>query len=51
MNKTRQETYSKCEYCENKVSQIRISEDEGLDFCNECDMVIEGHTIDGFDIE
>jgi len=35
-----------CPYCKQEASAIGAG-DETLDFCHECDQVIEGETIEG----
>lgn len=34
-----------CPYCTGDVSQLRVGEDDSIDFCKTCDVVIEGETV------
>jgi hypothetical protein len=34
-----------CPYCKEPVSQRQAGEDDWIDFCDHCDVVVEGNTI------
>ena len=34
-----------CPHCHNEAGGIKVSDDDFLDYCHECDVLIEGQTI------
>lgn len=34
-----------CPYCTGDVSQLQCGEDDSIDYCKECDLVVEGESI------
>lgn len=34
-----------CPYCTGDVSGLEVSQDDFIDYCKECDIVIEGETV------
>lgn len=35
-----------CPYCREPISQVQAGEDDSLDFCKMCDVIVEGQTIE-----
>lgn len=40
-----------CPYCKNEVSGHQIADDDWIDHCKECGIIVEGETIDSDDME
>jgi hypothetical protein len=34
-----------CPYCNDEASQLQVGEDDSIDYCKTCDVVIEGETV------
>ena len=34
-----------CPYCGEEAGGIKVAEDDWIDYCHECDVIIEGQTV------